>query len=380
MKIPAAIIAGLSFLLMSFLGLGRGGNEGAISPYAITTGDNITLDFTSAYTGQGVVAGEKITFTVTITNQDVVSRNLYFYNDIPAGLLHIAHSPNLSYTTVLTWSDVLTSAGSARFTYTLQVTETGNLDDIPVTARVFNQSGGAQLVSENIILSQVKYVSYLPLIFKQGDNSSPSPTPTPVGAIKVAPVRGGTLQSQSDNYSTALAGGGFVAGSDVIDITPPAQLPYLNFSLIQCRFNDLVYIVHRNYFEFDTSSIPANFNAARLEFYHYTAYPGPPAHVVNVYRGTWTTLLLVSDTTQLDPAIWNEQGAMVGQSPGTTGSSSVLGAVNIPKSYINTGGVTKIALKTSTEGGGAPLSDSCFGGGQAGLGGGISIPYLYIDP
>lgn len=106
------------------------------------------------------------------------------------------------------------------------------------------------------------------------------------------------------------------------------------------------------------------------------AYPGPPAHSVNIYQGTWSQL--ITETNQVRPENWAAYGALIATAPGNTQPAAVTATVTIPAAYINPGGITKFAFKSSTEGT-APAPYSCYGGAD-GLGASLSLPYLYLVP
>lgn len=358
----------------------RGGLVKA-GPSQAVAGNNIALNFSRTPATNPVASGQTFTFTAVVTNQDSVSRDLRFYAAVPQGTNHVSHSANLSYSaSSLNWNGTLGVNGSQTFTFTLRAESpgTGSGGDIPVAASVFNQSGGASLVSETLILDWASLL-FLPVILipdgNGGVSPTPIPSPTPEGAIKIEPNHGGNLSSENSDYATALAGSN-LSGADQVDMTPEWQRPFMSFSLVQCYFLG-IYTVRRAYMEFDTSAIPANFSSARVEFNNYTAWPGPPDHWVQVYQGTWTQLRSGVDY-ELNPAIWNAKGALIGQAQGTTGQTPVLGVVNIPKQFINAGGITRLAFTTSTEGTPA-VANSCYGG-QPGRGASFSIPYLYIQP
>lgn len=379
-----AVAAGLLALALVFVTLSR---SEAIS-------DPVDLVLTSPYAGGEVTVGDTVRFTALLTNVDAISRTFVYALSIPQGTVFVAASGNLqrnSYpvgaadTTVksLTWNGQLEPQQRQTFTFTMQITAAGTLPggDIPVTGLVFDVDSGEELSRETVTLDWPGATLYLPVITRNsGPPTTPTPstpTPTPLPSTgQFTATLAGMLQSQATAYDAALAGSGYVAGNEMLYDQEPYQYPFISLSLVQCNFMELVYMVHRTYVEYDTGGI-GEFGSAYLVFRNNTAYPGPPAHSVEVYQGTWTQLL--SETHQIDPANWDAQGALIATVPGNTGALPVTATVAIPAGYVNPGGVTRFALKTSTEGNAPPLN-SCFGGPNPGLGASVSLPYLYIQP
>ncbi|MCG3211860.1 MAG: hypothetical protein FOGNACKC_05506 [Anaerolineae bacterium] len=369
----------------------------SLSPASRADDNGVSLGFNADDNGQVITAGQTIHFTAILTNTDAVTRTYIFAAQVPTGTVFVASSPNLQANSYpvgvsaadpvksLTWSGTISPAVSRLFTFTLQIDSAGigPGGDIAVNALVFDAGGGAELSRQTITLDWPGATLYFPLIARNSGpptpqpTSTPSPTPTPLPATgQFTPTVAGGLQSQATDYNVALAGGGYVQGQDLLYDTTPDHYWALNLTLVQCNFMELVYMVHRDYLEYDTSGV-GSFGHAYLVFRNNMAYPGPPAHSVNIYQGTWTQL--ITETNQVRPENWAAYGALIATAPGNTQPAAVTATVTIPAAYINPGGVTRFALKTSTEGAAPPLN-SCFGGPNPGLGASLSLPYLYLVP
>jgi hypothetical protein len=392
-----AILLGLTAVGLVIFGL---------SPASRADDNGVSLGFSADDNGQVITTGQTIHFTAILTNTDAMTRTYIFAAQVPTGTVFVAASPNLqpnSYPVGVSAADAvksLTWAGaippqsqSTVFTFTLQVETSGagSGGDIPVAALVFDADTGQELTRQTITLDWpgTAFSLYLPVLFHHQEPTptptntatpvqptvTPTTSPTPGNTRQITPTIAGVLQSQSDNYSTVLAGGGDVHGQDSLYKTTPNHYWALSLTLIQCQFMDIVYMVHRDYLEFDTSGV-GTFSRAYLVFRDDGGYPGPPTHSVKIYQGTWTQLL--TDTYQVRSENWGAMGNLITTVPGNPAQLPVTATVTIPSAYINPGGITKFGLKSSTEGS-PPQAYSCYGGAN-GLGGSLGLPYLYIVP
>jgi len=378
-----AILLGLAALGLVIFGL---------SPASRADDNGVSLSFSADDNGSVITTGQTINFTAILTNTDAVSRAFIFAAQVPTGTVFVAASPDLQANSYpvgvsaadpvksLAWSGSIPPQQPTVFTLTLQVAsaDSGPGGDIPVAALVFDAATGQELTRQTLTLDWPGSAVYLPLIRRGNEPTptptvSPSPTPTPLAGQITATIAG-TLHGIGGTYDEAISGVD-TSGTDKLYNTQPEHYWGLSFSLTQCQYWILEYHLSRAYFEFDTTGV-GNFSRAYLEFRNETAYPGPPAHSVNIHQGTWTQLL--TNTYEIRPENWAAYGSLIATVPGHTAQLPVTATVTIPATYINRGGMTKFVFRTSTEGT-APVPYSCMGGAQ-GLGGGVGLPYLYIVP
>ena len=371
----------------------------SLSPASRADDNGVSLSFSADDNGQVITTGQTIHFTAVLTNTDAVSRAFIFAASVPTGTVFVAASSDLQPNTYpvgatvadqiksLTWNGAIAAGQTTAFTFTLQVESSGPLPggDIPTIVVVFEEATGQEIARQTITLDWPGVAVYLPVIFRQAAVSptptppplpSPTPTATPVAALRqITPTIAGILQSQAETYIGAMSGTD-ASGNDVLSSVSPDHYWGLTLPLSQCRSEELSYRIARNYFEFDTTGA-TGFNGGYLVFRHDMAFPGPPAHAVNIYQGTWTQLL--TGTIQVQPENWAAYGDLIAAVPGHTAPLPVItSTVMIPAAYINPGGITKLAFASSTEGT-PPASYSCFGGPPP-LGGSTGLPYLYLVP
>lgn len=318
-----------------------------------------SLEVTGSANAAAVYPGQTIDYTYQITNTGTVTLTVIAVNDRLDSVLFLNPTLAAGETTWGTMSRAV-DQNAAPGPLTNTVTVTGwPPEGEPV----------ATIVTTTVTITNWRQV-YLPLILNPG---SDNPT-VPGNAREITATIAGALHSQAESYNEAITGG-YVGGTDILYNALPEHYWALNFSLIQCKYQTIEYHLNRAYFEFDTSGV-SNFSRAYLEFRNDTAYPGPPAHSVNIHQGTWTQLL--TNTYVVQPENWTAYGALVATVPGHTAQLPVTATVTVPAAYINRGGMTKFVFKTSTEGS-PPAPYSCMGGAN-GLGGSVGLPYLYIVP
>lgn len=220
----------------------------------------------------------------------------------------------------------------------------------------------------------------------------PAPTPryslTPVaipdrppGRV-LSPTLAAALQSQSfESHDRAVAGAN-VSGADLIGLTEEA-LPYKfrALSLTQCYYLG-VYMVNRAALEFDTRAVPPEFSGATLRL--RALPPNPGGHTLTVYAGRWDWLFgQETDETGhplavTNPAVWQQYDPTPLATLPVSGPHAVIANLSLPRPAINAGGVTRLLLVSSDEAD-TPPANSCFAGGEPGLGGAITLPELFIQ-
>ncbi|MCG3211859.1 MAG: hypothetical protein FOGNACKC_05505 [Anaerolineae bacterium] len=220
----------------------------------------------------------------------------------------------------------------------------------------------------------------------------PAPTPryslTPVaipdrppGRV-LSPTLAAALQSQSfESHERAVAGVN-VSGADLIGLTEET-LPYKfrALSLTQCYYLG-VYMVNRAALEFDTRAVPPDFSGATLRL--RALPPNPGGHTLTVYAGRWEWLFgQETDETGhplavTNPAAWQQHDPTPLAALPVSGPSAVIANLSLPRPAINAGGITRLLLISSDEAD-TPPANSCFAGGEPGLGGAITLPELFIQ-
>ncbi|MCG3211857.1 MAG: hypothetical protein FOGNACKC_05503 [Anaerolineae bacterium] len=197
---------------------------------------------------------------------------------------------------------------------------------------------------------------FLPIVFGRPVTPPPSTT-EPV--MPVAPLTGGQtlwpakaawVASQWADYPSAMAGSQNVAGTDRVcqAETPVSELKY---GLTEQHFFGVSYIINRQYVEFDTTAIPPDFEAAQLSFTNFMPYPGPPAHHIAVHRGAWADLAAAD--CNFHEANWNAWDparlvTLYGGDPNAQAWQSM--TFDLPRAAITPGGITRLVLRTTTEG------------------------------
>ncbi len=248
-----SIMLGLTALVAVVLGL----------PQSSWAGGGASLNLASDYDGQ------VITGTILVSADSDLQTNSY----------SVGIAATVTNTRSLTWEGEVSPQQTQTFTYTLAISSAGigPGGDIPVTSLVFDTDSGQEIARQTITLDWPGFIYYLPLLVHRYSGTTPTPPPA---SGRFTPTIAGVLQSQSDNYNTVLTGGE-IQGQDSLYGVQPEYYWSLNLSLVQCRFADLVYMVHRDYLEYDTTNVDS-FSKAYLVFKNNTAYPGPPAHTVNM--------------------------------------------------------------------------------------------------
>lgn len=347
----------------------------------------------------GVQMGTQFTVQIRVANPTSDTLSLIMYSPVPSGTTVITYSRNLSgWSYILpledaplsvSWTGTLTPSGNVPLSYTVQVDDIEQIT--PVEARLFNQNGGYEILSQTVSIATAGDPLYLPIALRDVPaNATPlptatntpmptmTPTATPTGTqtvtpttVVLEPVVIANMISDGDVYVEALngTGSGGVKGQNLI--SQPVDI----FGLAVCEAFGF-FSVYRFAFEFDTSGIESGYTQVYLQFIDRPAYPGPPEHNAIVYQGTWGQLLGPNQQI-ITPTAWSAVGDEIAIVPRNSPDAMITQTVTIAPVYIDLNGTSKFLFRSSTEGS-IPGSSSCINIDGT-LGGSIASPQLYFE-
>jgi len=197
------------------------------------------------------------------------------------------------------------------------------------------------------------YQVFLPMM-SVAPTPTPAPTPLPpttpvTGTVQTLwPVRVVAANSQGEDYA-ALFNKTTVNGGDSLLLDQPGQIVYSLIIGNHTSFGYPWYRISRNYVEFDTTTVPADFEIAQFNL-ATSAFPGPPAHDVAVHRGTWADGGLTVIEEYGDFLNWLDYDpTLLAILPGNAGAWTPI-SVTLPREVINPGGITKLVFRSTAEG------------------------------
>jgi hypothetical protein len=229
------------------------------------------------------------------------------------------------------------------------------------------------IVSPAVALAQSpapQFQLFLPVVFGPPPTPTPQPTPLPpttpvTGTVQTLwPVKAVGVMSSAESRDEAM-NGVYAGGSDgITHYRSPGEVVYSLMNRKATFFDLTLYTISRSYVEFDTTTVPADFETAQFNFTSFGAYPGPPAHHVVVHRGTWTDGGLTDADSQFLPQNWYAyEPAPLTVLPGGEPVWQPV-TITLPREVINPGGITRLVFRSTAEGT-VPVTQ--LGGAFAGL-------------